>query len=95
MSRYANVGNGRVVEKAAFKHTTEVVDEPNNKRHKNHMQKDLIKKYELIKQLKELGMLEILWFDNFVEFKKTINGVNYEQFTEWYAKQLENERRIP
>ena len=89
MGRYA-FPNDRVVTLSRYKHTPEVVQGPTKKQetaHKNAMQRDLIKKYELINTLTDLGILEVRWHDNYVEFSKTISGVNYEKYVEWYREQ--------
>lgn len=91
MSRYAGVGNNNIVVRSRFKHTAPTIEEPTKKQkeaHKNKMQKDLIAKYEMINTLSDLGLLEVVWHDGFVEFSKTINGVDYERYIEWYKEQM-------
>lgn len=59
--------------------------------YKKLMQKDILKRYELIAYLSSLGLLEERWSDNgFVEFSTIINGVDYNRYCEW-LKEKEKE----
>lgn len=94
MSRYAEVGNNHIVVRSKFKHTTPIIEGPTlgqEKKHKSKMQNDLIKKYELIDELTDLGLLDIRWSDNYVEFKKTISGVNYDLYLEYLKEKKKKE----
>ena len=93
--RYAAVGGRHVVVRSAYKHTPMVPDEPTKAQKKAYakkMAKDLEKKYQLIREMTGLGLLEVIWHDNFVEFRKSINGVRYDDYGNWLAEQKKKEK---
>ena len=91
MGRYSNVGSGHIVEVSRFKHTPQTIDEPTKQQKELYARqmrtdKDLNKKYEMIKTLEETGLFDAIWKDGRVEFSNIICGINYDDYIKWYAE---------